>query len=152
MTKTVRTSLGVACALVLGIAGLFFEVRTVRGFVDENTGSRKGDSEWTLGFRTGEWYQESALETFMQKEFPSQLHQQWTPYCGNHENIYGGILKRGHGTPGLARRFTPEILAPYCAQATSAEKKKLYDALETQDKAAFEKIAPLVEDAYYFSR
>lgn len=139
---------GITALLILGGVLFFVEAYRVRGFVDENTGSMKGCHAWPFGIETHKWYKESPLETFMRKEYPADLRQEWTPYQGDMRNIYGIRLGWGHGRPSLVKElciWEPENMAPWFAHASNADKKKLYDALVAQDEAEVKRFSELIQ-------
>ena len=105
------------------------------GYICEYTGSRKGHRQWWLGIRTGTWHQESALETFIKRNYPSELDHHWTCYAGTGRNIFGMAQLYGHGRPGPIIHLPPYILAQYAGIATPNEKKRLYDVLKNGTEA-----------------
>lgn len=126
--------------LIISLAGIFalalllpFQVCCDRGFIDRNTGSRKGYREWLSGMRTGAWYHESALERFMQTKYPGAYQQRWISYMGTGYNVIGGVVSHGHGRPGPIIQLSPDLLNSYCEQASDFDKKALYDAFSSGD-------------------
>lgn len=105
------------------------------GYICEYTGSRKGYRQWWLGIRTGAWYKESALETFMQRNFAGELEHRWTSYAGTGRNIFGQAVLVGHGMPGPIRELPPDILAAYSTNASPSEIKQLYDIMKSGSDA-----------------
>jgi len=69
-------------------------------FIDRNTGSRKGYRDWSLGWRSGSWYRESAIEAFMRSRHRAEFQQDWVSYAGTGRTIFGGAILAGHGRPG----------------------------------------------------
>lgn len=103
-------------------------------FVDRNTGSRKGYREWWFGWRTGAWYQESALEAFMPAEHLTDLRQDWVSYAGTGRSMFGTVTLRGHGRPGPILSLVPDVLGRYCRSASAADKRRFYDVLASHDE------------------
>ncbi len=103
-------------------------------FVDRNTSSRKGYREWLFGWRTGAWYQESALEAFMRAKHPADLRQDWVSYAGTGRSVFGTVTLRGHGRPGPILSLVPDVLGRYCRSASAADKRRFYDVLASHDE------------------
>jgi hypothetical protein len=122
-----------AGALILVVPGI--RIYTDRAFVDVNTGSRKGHREWFTGWRSGEWYQESAVEAFMRASHPEEMRQKWVSYAGTGRNILGSAISHGHGRPGPIVFLKPEQIANHCSRLTAAEKHDLYATLSGGDEA-----------------
>jgi hypothetical protein len=96
-------------------------------FIDQNTGSRKGYRDWFFGWRTGSWYRESVLETFMRSRHPGEFQQKWVSYAGTGRNIFGAGMLAGHGRPSRIILLKPEVIDDYCSRASEPEKRRLYD-------------------------
>ena len=111
-------------------------------FIDQNRGSRKGYRDWSLGWRSRSWYQESALETFMRSKHPAGFRQEWVSYAGTGRNLFGGATLHGHGRPSRIILLKPDAIDDYCGQASEAEKKRLYDVFTS---GASDKIQELVD-------
>jgi hypothetical protein len=120
---------GLVAGLALVVALPSLPVCRDFGFIDQNTGARKGYREWFFGGRTGFCYRETALETFMHTKHPAEFRQQWVSYAGTGRNVFGGATVFGHGRPGPIIQLRPEMIDEYCGQASESEKKGLYDAL-----------------------
>jgi len=88
-----------AVILVALFAVLSLQVCRDWAFVCENTGSQKGYRQWFTGRRTGQWYQESHLEQFMDQAHPGVMQHQWVSYAGTGRNIFGQAILFGHGRP-----------------------------------------------------
>jgi len=114
-------------------------------FIDRNTGSRKGYRDWSFGWQSGSWYQESAIEAFMRSNHPAEYRQDWVSYAGTGRNIFGGATLRGLGRPGPIILLNPELIGDYCRSASETEKRRLYDAFASADE---KKIRNLVDDIY----
>ena len=127
------------------LGALFSPVYRDWAYICENTGSRKGHREWFLGYTTGHWYQKSALEEFVQREFPGELHQRWTSYAGTGKNALGRPVLFGHGRPGAILCLRTEFFDRYVAQLSRTEKKALYDLLSSDQQ---ERIREEVEKAF----
>lgn len=121
--------MGTVLALVLLVALVPFQTCRDWGFVDQNTGARKGYRQWFFGLRTGHWYHATALESFMRGKYPTELRQKWVSYQGTGRNILGEPSLFGHGRPGPIINLSPRVIDKYCEQASDLEKKQLYDAL-----------------------
>jgi len=123
-----------AIASILAAAGFLlllvpFRVCTDRGYVCDYTGSRKGCREWWFGIRTGGWYEESALEAFVARNFPGELEHQWVSYMGSGRSIFGCVFVRSHGTPGPIIGLPAALLTEYCEHASRADVKHFYDTM-----------------------
>jgi hypothetical protein len=105
------------------------------GFVCKYTGSRKGHREWFYGTKTKQWYSASALETFIATNYPTELRHNWVSYQGDGRNVFGWVSDRSHGRPG------PITYLPFTmfARIPDADKKPLYDLLQTGDEDAIRK-------------
>jgi hypothetical protein len=114
-------------------------------FVDQNTGSRKGHRAWFIGWRTGIWYRESALEAFMRAKHPEAFQQSWVSYAGTGRNIFGQRVLHGHGRPGPIIQLVPEVLDAYCGHASDQEKRRLYEVFASADR---QKIPDLVNQIH----
>jgi hypothetical protein len=130
----------IIAVLILGVAVscLFllvpFPVYRECAFADTNTGSRKGHRAWFFGAETRQWYQTSALETFMRTNAPMQLEHRWVSYRGTGFNIFGGKVLFGHGRAGPILQLKPEDIAEWCALVDDREKRAFYDVLRSGDK------------------
>jgi hypothetical protein len=93
-------------------------------FVNEATGSRKGFTEWALGFVTSEWYEPTELEAFA-KEKEIAFEENWVSYRGDGKNIFGMTVLRGHGRPSRILNIEPEHLDRYTKDVNEQDKKKL---------------------------
>ena len=133
--------LAVVVLAVLAFPLFSFQVCTDRAFVDETTGSRRGYREWLFGTHSGEWYKESALETFIRTNQPTLLRQRWTSFAGTGRNVFGGAISAGHGRPGAVLMLAPENIAEYCVRASEAEKRRLYDTLSAGDQPKIRQLA-----------
>jgi len=134
--------------IVVIALGLFpVQVCHTWALMDVNTGSSTGYTEWFFGLRTNRWYRESALEKFMREKHPSALQQNWVSYAGAGHNIYGMRLVSGHGRPGAILLISRCGLDDYCAQASDAEKKRLYDAFLRGDQKEIHALANEIVDA-----
>ena len=126
---------------VLAFALLSFRICTDRAFVDETTGSRRGYREWLFGTHSGEWYKESALETFIRTNQPTMLGQRWTSFAGTGRNVFGGSVSFGHGRPGAVLLLRPEDINEFCSRASEAEKRRLYDTLSAGNQPRIAELA-----------
>ena len=140
--KARRTRIIVAA--IVGLAAMALVLAPLQvcrdwAFVDRNTGARKGYREWFLGFRTGVWYRETALETFMRAKFPREFRQEWISYAGTGRNAFGTALLYGHGRPGSIMLLKPEMIDEYCGQVSESENKQLYDGLASGERDRIQK-------------
>jgi hypothetical protein len=119
-----------------------FAISKDMAFVCENTGSRKGHKATLWVIKTGEWYEQSALETFMKAKHPAALRHRWVSSRGDGYNIVGELVLRAHGAPSLM--LTQEVIDFYTASVDDSEKRALYDRLSKGDyettKAASEEV------------
>ena len=118
-------------------------------YICENTGSRKGHKVTLYVFKTGKWYKESGLETFMGQKYPAELRHRWISFRGDGYNILGDRVIRAHGAPQL--QLTPDVVGECVALVDDASKKALYDQLskgeyETTKKVS-EEVMRLVVDS-----
>jgi hypothetical protein len=135
---------------VVGVVALALVLPSIQvcrdwAFIDRNTGSRKGYRHWSFGWHTGNWYEESAIETFMRAKHPAEFRQDWVSYAGTGRNIFGGATLHGHGQPGPIVSLNPEVIADYCRDASETEKRRLYDVFTSGDQ---KKIQDLVDHIY----
>jgi hypothetical protein len=91
-----RTRIAASVATILILCALCLASMTLIvcrdfAFICENTASRHGYREWIFGSRTGEWYQQSAIESFIQQEHPRSFSI------------------AGHRTPGPGETFTEQV-------------------------------------------
>jgi hypothetical protein len=114
-------------------------------YIDQNSGSRKGYRDWSLGWRSGSWHRASAVEAFMRSNHPAEFHQDWVSYAGTGRNLFGGAILRGHGRPGPILSLKPELIDDYCRSASETEKRRLYDVFKSRDR---EKIQEVVDEIY----
>jgi hypothetical protein len=135
---------------IVGLVGLALVLPAVQvcrdwAFIDQNTGSRKGYREWFFGVRTGVWYEETALETFMRTKQPGEFRQQWVSYAGTGRSIFGGATLHGHGRPGPVMSLKVELIDDYCARTSDSEKRQAYDVFAG---GKLEEIERLVDDMF----
>lgn len=116
-------------------------------FIDRNTGSRKGYRDWSLGWRTGSWYQTSALEVFMRTNYPTEFRQNWVSYAGTGRNIFGWATLRGHGRPGPILLLRPETITAYCEAASQTENRRLYNVFASGDEAKIRELVDQIIEA-----
>ena len=128
--------------VALALALVLFTVEACRdcAFIDQNTGARKGYREWFFGARTGSWYRESALETFMRTRHPGEFRQQWVSYAGTGRNVFGRRILAAHGRPGPIVSFPSEMIDDYCRQASETEKRRLYDVFSLGDSGKIQEL------------
>jgi hypothetical protein len=139
----------VGLIVVVVLALVFAAVQVCRdwAFVDRNTGSRQGYREWSLGWRSGSWYQESVLEVFMRSNYPAEYQQDWVSYAGTGRNIFGGATLYGHGRPGPIVLLRPEAINDYCRAASQIEKRRLYDTFASGDQAKIRELVDQISEA-----
>ena len=135
--------IGLATALTLALVLPAVQVYRDCAYADRNTGSRKGYREWSLGPRSGSWYKESAIETFMRSNHSDEFQQDWVSYAGTGRNIFGGATQFGHSDPGPIIFLQPEEIDRYCRSVSDSEKLRLYRVFASGDR---EKIRGLVDD------
>jgi len=118
-----------ALILVALLAVLPLQMCRDWAFVCENTGSHQGYRQWFTGHRTGQWYQESHLEQFMDQAHPGVLKHQWVSYRGTGRNLLGRPIRLGLGHPNpvlMARRHAFDF---YVDSLDDAGKLNLYQTL-----------------------
>ena len=149
--KLRRTSIavGVIGVLALGLVLPAIQVCRDWAFIDRNTGSRKGYREWSLGWRSGLWYQESPIEAFMRFSHPDDLRQDWVSYAGTGRNIFGGANLHGHGRPGPIGMLKPDFLKDYCRVASETEKRRLYDVFSSGDEESIRDLINQIMEASF---
>lgn len=120
-------AIGVVSVLALALVLVLATVQVCRDWalIDRTTGSRQGYRDWFFGWRSGSWYQESALETFMRSKHPADLRPDWVSYQGTGRNVFGGAMLHGHGRPGPILFLKPDVLAEYCRRASDTEKRRV---------------------------
>lgn len=142
--KARRTYILVGLIVVVALGLVLPAVQVCRdwAFIDRNSGSRKGYRDWSFGWRSGLWYQESAIEAFMRSKHPDEFRQDWVSYAGTGRNVFGGATLHGHGRPGRIISLKPEMIENYCRSASESEKRRLYDVFVSRDE---ERIQALVD-------
>jgi len=115
-------------------------------FVDRATGSRRGYREWCFGWRTGEWYRQTALEDLVRRDRPAGLQQDWVSYAGTGRNVFGGSLVHGHGRPGPIMGLSPDLIDDYCRTASEAEKRRLLEVFASGDAARIREVVGKLRD------
>jgi hypothetical protein len=123
-------------AVLLALIAWNAQIYRDLGYVDKNTGSRKGHREWFFGVTTGDWYRASNLELFMHEHYPREVQHQWVCYMGTGRNFLGKWLSSGHGIPGPIILLPEETLNSYIERITDPQKKALYDVFVVGDDAA----------------
>jgi hypothetical protein len=144
MTKSRRLRIGLR---VLGAAGIVLVLLCLAtstvvyrdcAFVCENTGSRKGYCESFFGWKTNNWYEASALETFMQEHYPEELKHRWISYMGTGKNLFGVAVSSRHGRPGPILTFPRDMFEYYVHNSDDQKIRSLYELLDTGNVAAIE--------------
>lgn len=116
-------------------------------FIDRHSGSRKGYREWPLGWRTGQWYQESAIERFMRSHYPAEFQQDWVSYAGTGRNAFGRGILHGHGRPGRILQPQPEWIRDFCRGRSDSELRHLYDVLASAEPVAIQKLVDEINES-----
>ncbi len=99
-------------------------------FICENTGSYKGHIEWFFGQQTSYWYEKSALENFIQKNYPDiNIEHRWTSCSGTGRNIFGMALLYGHGRPGPIMDIPYGLLDEWIHTGEPERIRELYELL-----------------------
>lgn len=145
--RSIYVVVGPVVVVVLALVLPAVQVCRDWAFIDRNTGSRKGYRDWSIGWRTGSWYQESALEVFMRSNHPAEFRQDWVSYAGTGRNILGGATLHGHGRPGQIVLLRPEAIDDYCRAASEAEKRRLYDVFASGDDAKVRELVDQISEA-----
>ena len=127
---------GFLIAALAGIAAaaLTGEVSRERGFICENTASRKGHREWAFGLRTDRWYEESALEQFMEEHYAGVVTHRWTSYMGTLKNAFGTPIGAGHSDPGTIVLLKRDVLNQWVDRSEPAAVRSLYDVLVSDNE------------------
>jgi hypothetical protein len=129
----------VAVVVLIGLlAVLPLQVCLDCAFVCENTGSQKGYRQWFGGHRTGQWYNESRLEQFMQQKHASALAYQWVSYSGTGRNILGQAILFGHGFPKHTLMLHGTALDRYVDSLDDAGKLSFYHTLASGQQGEIE--------------
>jgi hypothetical protein len=127
-----------AMALVAVLALLPLQVCRDWAFVCENAGSQKGYRQWFTGHRTGQWYQESHLERFMEEQHPGMLQHQWVSCSGTGKNILGQAILFGHGRPAQAVMLDLAAFDRYVDSLDDVGKLSLYQTLASGQHSEIE--------------
>lgn len=138
---------GLIVVVVLALVLPAVQVCRDWAFVDRNTGSRKGYREWSLGWRSGSWYRESAVEAFMRSKHPAEFRQDWVSYAGTGRNIFGGATLTGHGRPGRIVLLRTETIDDYCRGVSETEKRRLYDVFASGDETKIRELVDQISEA-----
>lgn len=107
LAATNRTQHLLAAAIAAAVAALLLPVITIctdRYFVDRNTGSRKGWREWPFCLCSGEWYEQSPIETLMRAENSSEFREDWKLYSETGRSLLGTgtYCSCAPGSPSMA--------------------------------------------------
>ncbi len=147
--RTRRIVVGIALTILVTLALLLPAVPVYSdcAFVDRATGSRRGYREWCFGWRTGEWYSQTALEDFLRRDRPAGLQQDWVSYAGTGRNFFGRSLVHGHGRPGPILRLSPDLIDDYCRTASEGEKRRLGEVFSSGDAARIREEVERIWDA-----
>jgi hypothetical protein len=144
---------GTVAALALLFISVTFVCYRDWAFLCENTGSHMGYREWWFGLRTKPWHQRSAVEAYIQENYPDELAHRWTSYAGTGKNIYGGKLLHGHGRPGPLKHLKLDHLNRSFTAMSDTDKKAFYDLLVSADNAAIEaKVDSMMEALFTNTR
>ena len=137
----------IAASIVAALwASTMFIAATDRGYICENTGSRKGHREWPFGVLTNPWYRKSELERFIESEHPELLKHRWTCYMGNGRSLIPGLQSRRHGRPGPIFSLNPNLLDDHVLTLSDDRRLGLYQLLSEAPKEAIEvKIDSVIE-------
>ncbi len=127
-----------ACLVVMP-----FEASKDYDFVCEYTGSIHGYRQWFTGHRTGESYQKSVLEEFVEEHHPALLEHRWTSFRGDGMNLFGIGLRGTHDRPGPVLRIARNP-GMSLDKATDDEKLELFLALRQGGREAEEAIEGLL--------
>ncbi len=139
-TRRILIFAGVVITITLALLMPVVPVCRDCAFVDRATGSRRGYREWFFGWRTGEWYRQTALEEFVRRDRPAGLQQDWVSYAGTGRNVFGGSLVHGHGRPGPILGLSPDLIDDYCRTASEAEKHRLLEVFASGDAARIREV------------
>jgi hypothetical protein len=120
----------------MALIALQVDVCSDRGFICENTGSRKGYRQWIFGLKTGHWYKKSPLEQFIARHDADALVHRWTSYAGTGKNVFGMSIVHGHGCPGAVYEIDHDIQKRWIARQSPEDVRKLYDLLVSDDQDA----------------
>ena len=101
----VRLLILLLIAGLMFLAALPFQMCRDWALVCETTGSHQGYRQWFTGHRTGQWYEKSHLEEFMEQQYPAELEHRWVSYSGTGRNILGQAILFGHGRPNDTLSF-----------------------------------------------
>ena len=130
MKKSIKYMIiGIITYIILLFISLSVEAYCDYGFICENTGSTKGYREWIFGVKTGHWYEKSALEAFIQNNYPDTLENRWTCYEGTGKNIFGRMMSDGHGVPGPIMQVPHDLLSDWIKTSKPEEVYEFYTLL-----------------------
>jgi hypothetical protein len=112
----------------------------------ENTWSTSGYREWFGFLKARHWKKPSALEGFIQENYPGELTNRWRRWHATPPaNVFGQELYCGY-------RFPPEngkIVDQYITGVSDSEKKALYDFFRKADaEAAVNKVSNIFEKVF----
>jgi hypothetical protein len=119
-------------------------------FICENTGSHKGYRQWSVGWRTGEWYRESHLEQFMRQQHATELKYHWTSYAGTGRNLFGRAVLFGHAYPRVGTTIMHlGFFDSYVDTLDDTGKLELYRVLVSGDPNAVKAEEKKIEAALF---
>ena len=120
---------------------------TDRGYICENTGSRKGYREWFFGAKTNRWYHESELERFVETEYSEMLRHRWTSYRGTGRSLIPVWTSRCHGRPGPILQPTRDMLDSYVQSLSNEQRLELYQVFCSGDSESIQESVEMIFDA-----
>lgn len=131
-----KSTIAFVVSVILGISFcLFFEVRTDHGFICRDTLSLHQYTEWIGGFRTGDHYTISPLQSFLEKTDPAAVTHDWVSFNGTSKNLLGQSMMFAHGDPGSIMLLRPWMY-PVIAGLSDSEKTELITTLKSRDEKA----------------
>ncbi len=152
MKRRYTIAIGIIVFLVLLYIVTGIEAYYDRAFICENTGSRKGYREWFWGLQTGQWYEQSTLEAFMQDNYPDVLEHRWTRYEGWGNNLIGMRISDGHGRPGPIMQFPEGMLEDWMQKSQPEEILALYELLASDESEEIkeQRVAEIINEILKF--
>lgn len=133
--------IGILAAVLVGglVCSTMFVAYTDRGYICENTGSRKGCREWFFGAQTRSWSSKSELEKFMQAAHPDLMVHRWTSYMGTGHSLIPIMQSHGHGRPGPILFLPSPMFDEHVASLSEQERLELYRLFASADADAIKK-------------
>lgn len=113
------------------------------------TGSTKRTSQIPFGITIIENYNQSALESFLKKNYPDELQHQWVYRGGSASNLTLFYAKMETGRSGPLSSIYSGILNQFVVNASPADVKAFYDTLVEGNSTEIEEQIEQITTKYF---